>query len=368
MKVLFISPFYPFPPRNGAERRITALSEGLAKKCEVVLAAPTETGRSDPPPSIKLYLHGRRQRWIQLFDPRFFLRIGKILMMEKPDFIILEFPWHGLQVIPQAKLFKIPLVYDAHNLEWRRLKETGSVWWLIILLIEKLLILASARTLVVSSADLTKFLKFGADPNKIKIIPNGVDFNVFPPNPNKGEQIRSFYGWGKNLPVFLFFGAFGYQPNVEAVKITDLEIAPRILKKVPQAKFVIAGERASSLRRYSHIENLGLVNDITSLINASNVVIVPVQKGGGTRLKILESIACGIPVVTTPKGAEGLNMKAIPKDRLLVYDDWDKFAEGGVRCLKLPSFRKIPKVFRETYSWEISVNQLLRLLNDLVRH
>jgi len=83
-------------------------------------------------------------------------------------------------------------------------------------------------------------------------------------------------------------------------------------KQPAKAEFIIAGRGSTeAARKFATVGNLkaaGWVEDISELIAASDVVIVPIESGGGTRFKILEALAAGVPVLSTPKGAEGLDL------------------------------------------------------------
>jgi GT2 family glycosyltransferase len=99
-----------------------------------------------------------------------------------------------------------------------------------------------------------------------------------------------------------------------------------------------------------HLLFTGFVDDIAALIKASDVVIVPLTAGSGTRYKILESVACGRRVISTSLGAEGLVRSALGQ-ALTIADDWSEFAQQTAHALSLPREVPLPQSFIEHYDW-----------------
>jgi glycosyltransferase involved in cell wall biosynthesis len=134
----------------------------------------------------------------------------------------------------------------------------------------------------------------------------------------------------KSLPmdypkVVSYFGNFNNISTKQAYKIIIDEIAPRLLRKDPQIKIAVIGKGLT--KGTPPVENMvivGEVNNIEKYIQVSDVVIVPLVSGGGTRYKILEALGCGIPVLSTPKGKEGLDLK---REDGVILSDIEEFPE-----------------------------------------
>jgi glycosyltransferase involved in cell wall biosynthesis len=140
--------------------------------------------------------------------------------------------------------------------------------------------------------------QFGSDiRSKAVIVANGFDSDVF----HRKECDT------KNR--VLFFGNMSYEPNQEAVEAIGNNIAPALAERCPETAIHIAGPNCSKIQdavaNNNNVEVVGLVDEIAPYIRESKVVIVPLETGSGTRLKIIESLACGTFVVSTEKGAEG---------------------------------------------------------------
>jgi glycosyltransferase involved in cell wall biosynthesis len=182
------------------------------------------------------------------------------------------------------------------------------------------------------------------------VIPTGVDCEYFAPPPT--------------VPPFcdlIFLGAMDWMPNVDGVLYFVREIWPKVRAVDPKCTLGIVGRRPfPEIRRLAesdaHIKVTGTVPDVRPYLWGSRVSIVPLRVGGGTRLKIYESMAAGVPLVSTTVGAEGLPVAHPTHIRLA--DTPDSFAD---QCGQLLSNelerRRMATTAREwvvaNYSWEM---------------
>ncbi len=145
----------------------------------------------------------------------------------------------------------------------------------------------------------------------------------------------------KNGPFrCLFVGSFGHPPNVDAVVHFCREILPRLQKLCARpVEFIVAGpdpdRRLASLEGTPNLRLLGWVDDLTPVYRDSDIVVVPLRAASGTRLKILEAFTCGRPIVSTPLGAEGLNVTS--GRELLLAPDSETFAQACATLLADPA-------------------------------
>ncbi len=117
-------------------------------------------------------------------------------------------------------------------------------------------------------------------------------------------------------------GDYGNDQNVDAAGFAVEQVLPALLARVPGARLRLIGrraERVGGLRGRPGLDLVGPVDDVRAELARAHAVLVPIRYGGGTRLKILEALALGVPVVTTPLGAEGLAVVA--GEHVLVADD-----------------------------------------------
>jgi glycosyltransferase involved in cell wall biosynthesis len=196
----------------------------------------------------------------------------------------------------------------------------------------------------------------------VVVVPNAVDVERYRPRP--GDPPPD----GRTL---LFFGALDYWPNVDGLLFFLDAIWPRLAASHPAARVRIVGRRpppALLARRGPRVEIAGFVEDLRPSLASAAAVVVPLRLGGGTRLKILEAMAMARPVVSTVRGAEGID--AAPGRELLLADDPEGFAAALRRLLDDPTLgarlgRAARALVVERYAWRTSVRELERLLLDL---
>lgn len=163
------------------------------------------------------------------------------------------------------------------------------------------------------------------DPARISVTPTGVDLS----------QYASAAGAEPTGPLVVFLGSMDWEANVDGVDYFCRDIWPRVLERVPAAKFRIVGRnphpRVMKLASDS-VEVTGTVPSVVEHLKEAAVFVVPLRVGGGTRLKIYEAMAAGKAVVSTTIGAEGLDIEH-GRD-ILLADDAATFADEVVSLLR----------------------------------
>jgi sugar transferase (PEP-CTERM/EpsH1 system associated) len=159
---------------------------------------------------------------------------------------------------------------------------------------------------------------------RVQIVANGVDTAEFGPAGVKSDS-----------PTLIFTGTLSYAPNAEGIGWFVRDIWPLILAAVPGVKLDIVGREppAEVLALASdRVHVCGDVPDVRPYLQCAWLAIVPVLHGGGTRLKILEAMACALPVVSTTIGAEGLDV--VDGRDILIADEPATFAAHVVELLR----------------------------------
>jgi glycosyltransferase involved in cell wall biosynthesis len=159
------------------------------------------------------------------------------------------------------------------------------------------------------------------------VVPNTYEEAAAPAAPD-GEPLDTGGG-----PTVLFQGALTWPPNEDAAVWLVREIAPVIRAVHPGLRIVLAGSpspRVRELDDHPGVQVVGRVPWMKPYLAAADLVVVPLRVGGGTRIKILESFACGVPVVSTSIGAEGLGVRAG-----VHLDIGDSVADIARACLRL---------------------------------
>ena len=162
------------------------------------------------------------------------------------------------------------------------------------------------------------------------LLPNAVDCDDFAAvTPEAASRARDRYGLAGD--VILFMGLYAYPPNREAVEFLVFSVMPEVLLKHPHATLLVTGGVVPYQRPW--LINPGLVphGDLRALIKSCRAGVAPVFGGSGTRLKILEYMAGGLPVITTRKGAEGLPL--VGEQHVLFAETPPEFAAAILRVL-----------------------------------
>lgn len=322
--MILISPHDVFPPKDGADRRIYLLTKALTKTYDVTYVGPFLENRKsvDLPINVVEAFPNRAKYKTLNFN---LIKTVRNLLKQYPEAEIrLEFPWQGINMLFIGRGF----VLDEHNVEFLRCKRIGSRVWAFVYIYEFVLCHMSRKVICVSQTDKDFLMKyFRLNPEKVEVVENPVDTAIFYPDASNVKKIRRKLGLKDNENCVLFFGQLDNRPAIEALEIIINMIIPGLEKRELKYKLVICGKGDGKglLRKFSHRNVIfkGFVDRIQDYINASDVVIVPLKSGSGTRMKILESLACGKRVISTTIGAEGLK-----KDRLLeIEDDWERFIE-----------------------------------------
>ena len=160
----------------------------------------------------------------------------------------------------------------------------------------------------------------------ISVLPNVV------PIPKKTRNHRA-----NQIFTILFVGTLEYYPNTDALLFFADQIAPILREKSRQPWILrVVGtfpenKRIKHLESFPEIKFAGRVKDLSPEYDAADIVVAPIRGGGGTRIKILEAFAHGVPVVSTSKGCEGLNVEN--RVHLIIEDDARLFAEACIQLM-----------------------------------
>jgi glycosyltransferase involved in cell wall biosynthesis len=195
------------------------------------------------------------------------------------------------------------------------------------------------------------------------VVPNGVDLDRY-----KGDFSAPEPG------TLVFPGALTYSANFDAMAFFLHQIFPLVKARQPEVVLRITGRTNGvplhGLPLNESVILTGYLDDMRPTVAQSWACVVPLRVGGGTRLKILEAMALGTPVVSTSKGAEGLEVT--PGEDILIANEPTEFADTVLRLLDDPARRaKLAangqRLVRERYGWDQIGKKLDQLLHQVVR-
>ena len=378
MKILFVASHLPYPLHSGGQVRVYNLLSRLGKKHEVTLFAflRSETEKEyikELSFCRKIDTVYRGHAWQPHYVTKSLLstypllfatyakdemraKITKELSNSRYDLVHIE-PSYVWPALPTVDL---PVVVGEHNIEYsgyRGYVDSFSFvplrpflmfdvvklkWW------EQKVWKKAARVVAVSDEDRRIITKTAG--SKVDVVPNGVDLRQFPFKPKKPTL----------SPVFLFVGYFGWLQNRDAVRFLAGDIWPLLKERYPNAELRIVGRQAPtelvSFIRAKGILLLEGVSDIAHEYQKADILLAPIRLGSGSRYKILEAMASGLPVVTTSVGAGGLHV--FHKKEVMVGDNPKDFVGAVGELLTNDTLRSAivnaaRKRIEASYSWEI---------------
>ena len=401
MKILLVSPFLPSPPRFGGQRRIAGLAKELARRHDVSVLSFNATDEWEHDSLDETRTYCRVVRTLPNYEPvgagakrknqlrsmlsrrsyehslvatrqDFQRAFDEMLAAEDYDVVQIEFvqmaPFHLSHHAGNGPLF----VLDEHNIEYDILKRTAkastgtsrtvynALNWRKLAREER----AAWRRfdgVALTSARDERLLRDDFPACRTAVIPNGVDVSEFAPSSDAIDA-----------DSLVFFGAINYFPNADGVMYFADEVFPTVRRRRPDASFRVIGPGASPEvleRQRNGVEIVGMVDDVNPYIDRAAVVVVPLRIGGGTRLKIVEALSKGKPVVSTRLGAEGLDV--IDGKHLLLADEPQEFADQVERVLADADLaRRLGAAGRalmeDRYSWGTITRQLEHFYNELM--
>jgi glycosyltransferase involved in cell wall biosynthesis len=214
------------------------------------------------------------------------------------------------------------------------------------------------KIIVMSDVDKEKLSTISKGMN-ISVVPNGVDTEYFQPVSHRKS----------NNNKLAFLGGSLHYPNVDALMYFCKEIYPQVCQDIKDISLTVIGEftENSILKTNNSVRFTGYVDDIRPYLNDCTLLIVPIRIGGGTRLKILEAMSLGIPVVSTSIGCEGIDAE---KDKdIIIADSPHDFAKSIKAVLKDESFRHSLSrngrhLVKKKYNWENITSRLEKIYQN----
>lgn len=360
--VLAITSEIPWPLNTGGHLRTFHLLRALAEEFQVRLVAPAVKDQSQAiealrasgiatvtapvgpraawrealraanaavrrEPYVMYRRHDRRATWAVLRSE---------VSRSAPDVLYLD---HLDSWLYRRALPGVPAVVDLHNvystLACRAAAEQPRRWVRPYLRAEARLLDRRERRvaqsadalLTVSDEDRRHYAALASCPTHL--VPNGVDCAAFADLPAGRRSAE---------PILLYVGALSWGPNVTAARALAVEILPEVRRRVPDARVRLVGRdpdpEVMALGNLDGVEVLGSVPEVLPHFGGAAALVVPLESGGGTRLKIIEAFAAGLPVVSTPVGCEGID--AVDWEHLLIADR-SRLVDAVVRLLRDPA-------------------------------
>lgn len=267
-------------------------------------------------------------------------RVQRLLQKERFDVAVCDFLFPCLNFPDRLPCPKVLFAHNVETVIWERhFRVTRNPLWKSVAGLEywKMQRFESARCrtfdhiISVSEVDRQWFSEF-MPASRISALPTGVDLDYFRPQAVQEDRRK-----------LVFTGSMDWLANEDAILFFAKRILPLILRAVPGVTLTVAGRNPTEKLRLlaqcnPHVQLTGTVPDVRPFIAEAAVYVLPLQVGGGTRLKIFEAMAMGKAIVSTQIGAEGLPV--VPGKHLLIENDPQDFAAAVVKLLDQISLRR----------------------------
>lgn len=394
MHILFLSTWFPYPPDNGAKLRVHYLVRALGHAHTVTLVS-FSFGTAHPMLLRDIDTYCADVHAVQL-DPfaanqagilRTFLSfkpvvsrrlptmqrlVSDVLRVDSFDAVIastemmaayaLQTPGNVIKVLEEHNSMA-RWMYERYAAQ-TRLRQRLRCWasWQKTRYYEARLFGRFDLVTMVSEQDRSASQSLPGYRGRVEVIPNGVDCT------------RNHPGLRQARPHTLVYnGALTYDANYDAMHWFLAEVYPVVKAHIPDVSLTITGSTdgvdLGDLALDESVHLSGLVDDVRLPVAAAQICIAPIRQGGGTRIKILEAMALGTPVVATTKGVEGLEL--VNGEHVHVADTPEALARLVVKLLGDPAecarlTRNARRLVERLYDWEPIGGQFVDLVEETV--
>ena len=395
MKVLYLLPRAPFPANNGETVRNSVLLRAVREEASRldVVTLPQPPGAQAEDGLVELealvdglavvgrpvnhYVNGRASRMAALAGRPYHLSVSRDSAIRRAVERALGTGSYDVILASQLTMAaSVPIdkrqrmIFDSHNVESVRLasiihaRRFGQVagWAALsgVRRLERSVIESSRLTLACSDLDASQLRALAPSAN-IDVLPNGAH----------ADEPQDVSSEPRSSGPLLFLASLDYSANVDSLTYLIDEILP-LMERPHQV--IVAGSNAGRkamvvIRRApDNVRYVGQLDDPREAMRTASALLVPLRTGSGTRLKILEGLSVGVPIVSTSKGCEGLNVRA--GEDLLVADRPTDFAKAIDRVISdeataLRLQRSGRRLIETMYEWSEIGKGFQRILRDV---
>ena len=369
-KVLFLAHVDVSRPFNGTSTRSRQFLKALAQHFEVHLVymdspegGPQAALPADPPANLaSVTAVPPSGIGYAVFDRRFHAVASATMARIGCAVILADFEKAGLYGALLARRYGAKLIYSTHDVEYARYLSLARRDWRrgvlapYVYATERFAASAADHVICITPEDLDRFARW-VPRAQLSLLPGGFDPAVFNP-----------IGAAAALPpTIVFVGNLTYPPNREAVEVTSQRIIGPVLDAFPQSRFRFIGVHHPGLQQTEpRAEFTGFVGDVSREIKAARLVIVPVLRGAGMRIKTIEALACGKQVVATEKGADGIDRRRTTRLRVVPLAAFADTVIDELRHGRADDPTDFP-FLAETYATDAVLGRLVALVERVAR-
>ncbi len=274
--------------------------------------------------------------YLPLVDRGLHLRLMWLLGRHPVEVVQGEFPAYAHPAVWAARLFGSRALMVEHNVEYQRIAdqvpELTEAARLKLKRLEVDLANACDKVVTVSERDREMLIQAGVQPGRVRTIPHGVDLERFARA--RPIDLRRRFDIPAEQAVLVYHGIYSYPPNLEAVEELSVHLLPALAEAGHPATLVAIGPEPPD-RSLDGVVFTGAVDDLAGHLKGADLAVIALRSGGGTRMKILDDFAAGVPVISTSKGMEGIPVEH--ECELLVVDDSDAMVQAVIELLQDPA-------------------------------
>lgn len=266
-----------------------------------------------------------------------FVRRAVWLASRKPvGAYLAEFPAYVRPLRFARSLFGGKLLLVQHNVEYERIRhqvaDLSERNFHALKSTELAMCQLADQVVTVSDNDRRQLIRDGINPDKLHTIPHGVDLHAFRDTPVSDLYARFDLPAGE--PVLAYHGTYSYPPNLEAMQVMAEEILPRLAQRGYAVTVLAVGSHRPDFPLHEKIRFVGSVDQLAEVLPAADMAVVPLQDGGGTRMKILDYFAARVPVISTAKGIEGIPVEN--GREAIIVDEFEPMVDAIIQLLEQP--------------------------------
>jgi len=361
MTLLFVSFVMPYPANRGDKRRILSILQSLSAKHSVTLLCFHEHAPSDSAmEALRHYcdevtvipLTKQRMRWNQLTalvggqplrvsacrSATMAVAVAQAMASRSFDVLFACDVRMAPYVVPLRHDAKVLDFIDAYSIYYERAAQNESNWLKRLILqserrrmrrYERQLTDRFTASMVCSHLDQKVLCADSVTPT-VHMVPNTIDVDSYAATAEVEPNSIAFVGY------------MGHKANIDAAVRFRTQVFPRILEQMPGARFYIVGDGAGEViarlaQGTDRVVVTGRVEALPAFLAACQVFVCPLDTGAGTRIKLLEAMAIGIPIVTTSLGCEGMDVTH--GEHVLIANQDATFAQAVVTLLQDAALR-----------------------------
>ena len=377
MNVLFVSSWWPYPPDSGGKTRVFNIIKALSRNHHVRLLSFSRSGPIATQAIRAMEQYCQVDRPVVMDESKSRWKNGEMpaqirSVLGRTSFnVVIAYDLVAGYYVSQTR--HVPRILDNCEISgftgrcqtdprrvWRFIYSVD--WWNRSRMIKRVLERFDACT-AVSEQERAELVRLVSDPRRIHVVPNGVDVDW-----------NGFHDGAIEPYSIVYQGSLTFGANLDAARFFLDAIFPLIRRRFPSSRLRITGDYTNEnlkqlpLGPSSGVVLTGYLEDVRNCIAESGVCVVPLRVGGGTRVKILEAMALGVPVVSTTKGAEGLAVT--PGKEILIADEPAEFARlvcslFADQELRRRVARQARRFVEAFYDWRLCVAPLEGLMERL---